>query len=189
MNLESNTTVNELILPDERSWNVNLIRELFLPFEAQQIIEIPIPRTDQVDTLIWKKARDGVFKVKLAYHEIKAENQYQSRQPNTERIEEGMNGSPVCIRCWKDEEYEKHVLRDCEFAKKLWFGSPFNLRTENAVGERLESWIFGMLRQMQEKEKSLFGFLLNQLWRARNLLVFEGVSKPIDEELLRAMGA
>ncbi|XP_057745343.1 uncharacterized mitochondrial protein AtMg00310-like [Arachis stenosperma] len=47
--LNPNARVAELMLEEEKEWNTDLINQIFLPFEAQQILDIPIPSSNQVD--------------------------------------------------------------------------------------------------------------------------------------------
>ena len=38
--------VNQLMLPDMKEWNIPLIKQIFHPFDADDICRIPIPRSD-----------------------------------------------------------------------------------------------------------------------------------------------
>lgn len=60
--------VAELLDRELGWWNVLLIDNLFLPFEAQRIKSIPICMTPQDDILIWSKSTSGMYMVKLGYH-------------------------------------------------------------------------------------------------------------------------
>lgn len=44
------------------------IDEIFLPFEAEMIKNIPLTKTPTTDKLIWTGTKDGIFSVKSAYH-------------------------------------------------------------------------------------------------------------------------
>jgi hypothetical protein len=50
---------------------MNLIRQIFSPFEAQQILNIPLSWRLPNDNLIWHWERDGNFSVRSAHHMIK----------------------------------------------------------------------------------------------------------------------
>ncbi|XP_072088879.1 uncharacterized protein [Arachis hypogaea] len=217
--LDPNATVETLIREEEKAWNTDLINQIFAPFEARQIQEIPIPRSEQTDTFIWKKARDGMFRVKLAYHQIKAQNRHQSSNNYEEQREDntwkelwktkahprtlnfiwrllhkslptkknlsrkGARCIPTCMRCWEGEETEEHLIRQCDFARRFWFASPLNLRTEQEEGLTLRKWFLDILEKLQLKEKGFFCTLIHQLWKARNQLVFEDKELPIIEEI------
>ncbi|GAU44440.1 hypothetical protein TSUD_129340 [Trifolium subterraneum] len=52
------------------SWNRQLITQLFIPIEAQQILQIPITDRSQQDNLTWDGTLDGNYSVKYGYHAI-----------------------------------------------------------------------------------------------------------------------
>lgn len=51
--------VGALIHPITRSWNMTLIKELFLPFEQDQILSIPLSHHFPKDTFFWLWRRMG----------------------------------------------------------------------------------------------------------------------------------
>ncbi|XP_075633488.1 uncharacterized protein LOC142605945 [Castanea sativa] len=60
--------VISLIDEDSKCWKSNLVRELFLPFEAETILRIPLSFSLPDDKIIWVGNRRGEFSVKSAYH-------------------------------------------------------------------------------------------------------------------------
>ena len=60
--------VSSLIDPMTKWWNVDLVRESFLSFEADTILKIPLSHTLPEDLIIWIGNRRGEFSVKSAYH-------------------------------------------------------------------------------------------------------------------------
>ena len=60
--------VSSLIDDDSKCWKVNLVRELFLPFEVETILTIPLSFSLPDDKIIWVGNRRGEFSVKSAYH-------------------------------------------------------------------------------------------------------------------------
>ena len=60
--------VSALIDHDLRSWKANLVKSIFLPFEADTILNIPISYNLSKDKLIWVGNRKGVFTVRSSYH-------------------------------------------------------------------------------------------------------------------------
>ncbi|KAL4343432.1 uncharacterized protein LOC107646667 [Arachis ipaensis] len=210
------------MLEEEKEWNTYLINQIFLPFEAQ--LHIPIPRFDQVDCFYWKKARDGEFRVKLAYHKLRVQTRSQSEISKREQSEEqtwkdvwrirtppravnflwrllhksllkkknlnkrGINFSPLCPRCWEDTESKEHISRECWFARKFWFVSPFILRSETGIEifPDVKEWVKEMMENIQSEKRGLFCTLLQQLWRAKNSLVFEEKSAPTEEEVQKS---
>ena len=56
---------------DALSWNTKLIKNVFLPFEADHILELPLSISIQQDAFYWKHTGDGNFKVRSTYHLIR----------------------------------------------------------------------------------------------------------------------
>jgi ribonuclease HI len=59
--------VNKLIDQGTRSWNTNLLHELFFDHDVQAILEIDIPQQEQNDRLAWLHEKNGQFSVRSAY--------------------------------------------------------------------------------------------------------------------------
>ena len=59
-----------LSLIDENSkwWKPDLVKSLFLYFEANEILKIPFSHSLSEDSLIWLGNKKGLFKVKSAYY-------------------------------------------------------------------------------------------------------------------------
>ncbi|GLT65296.1 hypothetical protein SLA2020_377350 [Shorea laevis] len=62
-------TVADLIIPGERSWNINLLEDLFSPSTAQHILSIHLPQISSFDKWSCVPSPSGQFSVKLA-HEL-----------------------------------------------------------------------------------------------------------------------
>jgi hypothetical protein len=48
-------------------WNINLVEEVFLPFEADFIKLIPLRGRDRQDKLVWSGTKTGAFSVQSGY--------------------------------------------------------------------------------------------------------------------------
>lgn len=59
--------VNQLILPNERHWNVELINQIFYHFDAEEICKLRIPSVATEDSIAWHYEKSGQFTVKSAY--------------------------------------------------------------------------------------------------------------------------
>jgi ribonuclease HI len=66
--LPPDAKVNELIHGSPPVWNSTLIHTLFLPYDAEAILKIPISARGPPDKLIWHATRDGKFSVRSGYH-------------------------------------------------------------------------------------------------------------------------
>ena len=60
--------VSALIDVETRRWKVDLVRSLFLPFEAKTILNMPLSYNPPKDKIIWVGNRRGEFTVKSAYY-------------------------------------------------------------------------------------------------------------------------
>lgn len=59
-----------LVDPISKSWNVDLLNSLFLPFEVDHILEIPISHRLSEDLLCWDLEKNGVYSVRSAYRAL-----------------------------------------------------------------------------------------------------------------------
>lgn len=74
--------VNQLMLPNSKEWNEQLIRQIFYPFDADEICKIKIPTAEVGDQIAWHYETNGVFSVKSAY-KLAASMEQQSRHTPT----------------------------------------------------------------------------------------------------------
>ena len=59
--------VVELIHQVTGSWHVNLMENSFFPFEAQQILAIPLCASQQSNFFYWSLEKNGIYSVKSGY--------------------------------------------------------------------------------------------------------------------------
>lgn len=59
--------VHELIDHPRNCWKEMVVKHLFLPHEADQILQIPVNAHTSRDKLIWAREKSGLFTVKSAY--------------------------------------------------------------------------------------------------------------------------
>ena len=67
MDMAGELTISQLIDSDTGGWNHYLVESLFLPFEAQRIMGIPLCMSRQEDCIIWPRCNLGVYLVKTSY--------------------------------------------------------------------------------------------------------------------------
>ena len=60
--------VSTLIDRDTKRWKANLVKSLFLPFEANTVLNIPLSHNLRDDKIIWVGNKKGEFTVKIAYY-------------------------------------------------------------------------------------------------------------------------
>uniref|UniRef100_A0A453S5H7 Reverse transcriptase zinc-binding domain-containing protein n=3 Tax=Aegilops tauschii subsp. strangulata TaxID=200361 RepID=A0A453S5H7_AEGTS len=59
--------VNQLLTSDGSEWNVNLMKDLFHGFDAEEICKIKLPNTSAEDCVAWHSEKNGIFTVRSAY--------------------------------------------------------------------------------------------------------------------------
>lgn len=62
------TKVSELLDVENRTWDEQLISELFWPIDVQRILNIPLSIGMMEDFVSWHYNKNGIFSVKSAYH-------------------------------------------------------------------------------------------------------------------------
>ena len=62
--------VAALINLSTRTWNINLLHQHFLSFEANRIKAIPLCWTDQRDRFTWPDSHNGEYTVKAGYQKL-----------------------------------------------------------------------------------------------------------------------
>ena len=60
--------VSALIDEDSRRWKVDTLKSLFLPFEVEKILNVPLSYSLPEDKIIWIGNKRGEFSVKSAYY-------------------------------------------------------------------------------------------------------------------------
>ncbi|KAJ7965493.1 Ribonuclease H [Quillaja saponaria] len=75
--LPRDAMVSSLIDQEQHRWNHDLVDQIFMPFEEEQIKNIPLRRSRQEDRVVWHGTKDGCFFVKSAYNQILLEQRQQ----------------------------------------------------------------------------------------------------------------
>jgi ribonuclease HI len=60
--------VSSLINQEYHSWNEELVRNIFMPFDAEEILKIRLPNYEQEDFISWAPECHGMFTVRSAYN-------------------------------------------------------------------------------------------------------------------------
>lgn len=93
ISFDSNTQVDKLILPHNQ-WDIQKLKNIFLPFEVEAIKHIPIPRNKPDDSRYWRFEKKRLYTVKLGYKiYFTFDGKGSSSQPNT--------SSPHSSHWWK----------------------------------------------------------------------------------------
>lgn len=70
INNTSYVKVGDIIDHETMKWKVDIVKEIFIPFKAEEILNTPIPSHPTDDIVAWGYTKSGLFTVKSAYHFI-----------------------------------------------------------------------------------------------------------------------
>uniref|UniRef100_A0A803Q8I0 Reverse transcriptase zinc-binding domain-containing protein n=1 Tax=Cannabis sativa TaxID=3483 RepID=A0A803Q8I0_CANSA len=141
------------------TWNETWIKQWFGANVAKHIINIGLPAHHQKDSWFWLGEESGVFTIKSAYHLVKKNtvinhpiwqwkvlwntpiharlkllgwqilsNALLTREKLALAFPIFSNHCPICDEC---VESSLHLFWKCSFAKALWFGSLWGIRTDS----------------------------------------------------------
>ncbi|KAJ8447096.1 hypothetical protein Cgig2_022825 [Carnegiea gigantea] len=180
-----NLQVCNLIEGEAGSWRVEHVRELFLPYDADIILAIPLCNSWPDDKLIrhytanayhlimeGKRADEG----RLTYDDSKYWKAMWDLEvpPQVKvyawRVCRNLLPSPCnlakripsidikCAICGAQEELDLHIFLECPFAEKMWEASELRV---------------GAMATMNHVELSYFVATLYECWAARNAFIFK----------------
>jgi hypothetical protein len=99
------THVTELTDAESRTWDEELLHNLFWSVDVQRILNIPLSRRGVEDVVSWHFNRNGIFSVKSAYH---IEWDYQlGREMRRTNLYGSAHTSPVWKTLWAMRVPEK----------------------------------------------------------------------------------
>lgn len=75
---DANISINSL-LDNLRSWNMDKLQSLFLPYEVEAIRRVPVASPNDKDTRFWRFEKKGSYPVKTGYWTSFKTNEYTSR--------------------------------------------------------------------------------------------------------------
>ncbi|KAK9991244.1 hypothetical protein SO802_026229 [Lithocarpus litseifolius] len=148
--LSSEATVDALIDPHTRWWNVQLIDLCFYALEAQKIKSIPLCSVPQPDILIWPKENSGVYSMKFGHKALCDED-----SPNLVLPQEG-----------------------CERIKHIW-SQDFGWVDRTAVTDISFKDLVEKIRE-KPQTLALFAVTAWAIWHHRNKSRLWKYSMPLD---------
>ena len=82
------STVDILIDPQTRQWNVEMVEGLFHEEEAELIKHIPLGRSEAEDILFWPYTSNGLYNCKFGYKFLKTEEELMERAHDSATTED-----------------------------------------------------------------------------------------------------
>ena len=99
--------VVELINQATGSWHVNLMENSIFPFEAQQILAIPLCASQQSNFFYWSLEKNGIYSVKSGYKILCDEARSE------EALGSNRNGGQVCGLVFGNLRYQVRLNIFC----------------------------------------------------------------------------
>lgn len=208
------------LLNQNGEWNKSLINEIFDDVSVKDICEIFWANLEEDDKLIWIGNKNGNFLVKSFYWIHTWERERQSlwwKKPWSTNIHERhkffiwklankglsvkMNlirrGLPLidnlCMHGCPHVENKVHLLFKCQFAKGLWFATPWGTRWEDMPDDDLDyhlDKIWNPARWFPVSKNDYNDFILYSviifyhIWWVRNEIMFKDTRPSLDESII-----
>ncbi|GAU17808.1 hypothetical protein TSUD_171970 [Trifolium subterraneum] len=84
--------VRDLIDPSSHNWNPQIIKQNFIPIEANQILQIPLSYNLEEDVVCWQGTTDGSYTVKSGYNaQIEWESNNSAQAHTSNQLEDSPN--------------------------------------------------------------------------------------------------
>ncbi|GAU49883.1 hypothetical protein TSUD_408220 [Trifolium subterraneum] len=175
--------VKDIMNREAQGWNEQVIKEIFIPQEAEKILQIPIIDRSQPDTNTWANTRDGNYTVKTGYQAIidwEKDNQ-QDRASSSTTNNEHWN------MLWKLKVPPKQshliwrILNKALPVKQVWLDSPLTINLHYNKITSIEDWIIYMFHHIDLKGMEMVTTVLYNMWFARNQKVFQDKNLPPHE--------
>jgi hypothetical protein len=81
-----------------------------------------------------------------------------------------------------------HVFQQCEWVKGVWFGSPMTINFNiSDTKPSFTDWLTSILTNNVKEIVANIVSLIYNIWRARNLLIFQAKNVPADCVIQQAM--
>lgn len=178
-----------LINPKTASWKSDIIHEVFLPFDAEAMLSIPLSPTLPEDRLIWAVTLTGRFSVSSAYRitrivmdEIKAfawRDCGNILPTKANLYSRKVIPDNICEECGVDVESLGHVFWHCARAKEVW--SAANVEFGADLGEVSEFldlvWYARNVKQWSFQALACLFTIACGIWSNRNEIRTGGARK------------
>ncbi|KAH9657474.1 putative reverse transcriptase/RNA-dependent DNA polymerase [Citrus sinensis] len=182
--LPSETLVADLI--DENNyWKESSIYGSFEKEDADAILQIPLPRKQNEDKLIWHYDRRGQYLVKSGYQLVVPKKvkiflwrAAKDLLPTAENLwKKRVMHEATCLVCGSQMETLAHALLAYKIAKKVWKNSPLENHVQGKNFPDVISIIQSLPQQQKELNGEVVASLLWTIWNARNKWLFKGVNE------------
>ncbi|XP_038687533.1 uncharacterized protein LOC119986913 [Tripterygium wilfordii] len=157
--------VNSLIAENSNRWNEVRVRSLFMPFELDLILSIPLPYEPVQDSMIWNWEPNGRYTVKTVKNAIPTHSNLINRH---------VGSHSLCLGYGGPFEDVDHVFRKCIVAGRLWRELSPCVAFELGQGLSFIDWVVAVLQSGKRDTKILFATVIWVLWGSRNSVLHDG---------------
>lgn len=191
--------VHNLMNDEHKSWDVDILHDLFNERDRVLIQQIPIPSRSRSDSWYWQLDDKGVFSVKSCYRSLRGENTnteggfwkqvWGLKLPGkvinlvwracknvlptaSELIKRYVAIDSMCPWCHLQCETPVHTLFTCSFAKELW--DKVGLQDISPVDEdeTVLQILVRVFKQFNREKRVVIGLFLWSIWFRRNMWVW-----------------
>ncbi|WOG87677.1 hypothetical protein DCAR_0206908 [Daucus carota subsp. sativus] len=195
-----NQKVSSLMLPDVRRWDEDLVRDIFVPRDANIILATPLSEANS-DIWYWRKENNGIFSIKTAYNLIQEAkpvlNHYNNPcfwkrtwnlhippkvknfmwraitgcLPTKDMLHlKKVSINVICSLCNSEIETTSHIFLECSFAKSCWQVAGVGL--DEAVYTSFQEWVLNVFNGWDADKRQRGAMLCWIIWKCRNDLIW-----------------
>ncbi|XP_071683392.1 uncharacterized protein [Lolium perenne] len=170
--------VSQLINNHDHTWKEDVIRDIFMPHDADAVLRIRLPSYDDEDFISWTLENHGMFTVRSAYNlalDLKNGTPPNSSScqngdrnlwkviwstnvpPKVNRARRLPNILPMCTICGMEEETGYHATMVCTKAIALRQGleKSWNLPPESKLIHTGPDWVLVLLDSLTHDQRSI----------------------------------
>ncbi|XP_031111762.1 uncharacterized protein LOC116015729 [Ipomoea triloba] len=192
--------VSGLIDPVTKTWDQDIIRDIFSPTDVNRIVSIPVC-PDYEDSWYWNGDPRGCYTVKDGYRRICGEinnvaggfdkwlSLWKIKSPPKWRtflwralsdilpiapnlILKRVDIDPTCPMCGQSHESLMHTFILCEFSTLVWHAS--SILVHIIGGADFCEWFSNAMDSLSNEQLIAVVAVLYHLWKARNMAVWDG---------------
>lgn len=185
--LIQNQKVSSLMIPDERRWDEDLIKDIFNQRDANIILATPLLESNE-DCWYWRREKSGNYSVKTAYILIQESkplvNQYANTRfgkrlwnltippkvksfmwraitsclPTKDMLQlKHVNVNVVCSFCNREVETTGHILLACYFARSCW--ESVGICEEDTAYDSFLDWVINVFDMWNDSKRQIGAML------------------------------
>ncbi|XP_031107260.1 uncharacterized protein LOC116011955 [Ipomoea triloba] len=193
------STVSGLIDPSTKTWDQEILQDLFDQTDVARIMSIPVS-LDYEDSWFWARDPRGCYTVKEGYRCIRGEftthpgtfdkwqSMWKSKAPpkwksllwraltdvlpiTPNLIIKRVEVDPSCPMCGLEHESLMHTFILCDFSKMVWHES--SIPTPSLLGDSFGMWFSNLMNALTAEQLPTAMAVLYFIWHARNKAVWD----------------